>query len=280
MAKYAMIDGYLDTMRTEIRWRRDLDDVVVEMEDHLYSTVEGMLATGLEPEAAQRETLERFGEPKLLAALYASSNSGGIAVPTRTTIRAGTLALAAAALWLVAVAVNWFDTVRDSGGDDSDWYVWYIVWTALVGAAGVLGVFVMIALGKRHGGFGAAGLIALVITSLGVLFSIGVAWASPAWMAVIGIGYLITGIKVWIGGLAPKASTALFSMGMLLGVGAFIVADALKIGTPDSYGDYPVSWIVGHAVGFGLTALGLIGLGLWLKNEQPADVMSDTPITA
>ena len=85
MARYALIDGYLDTMRTEIRWRRDLDDLVSEMEDHLYSTVESLLATGVETKAAQRDTLDRFGEPKVLAAVYASTDSGGIAVPTQYT---------------------------------------------------------------------------------------------------------------------------------------------------------------------------------------------------
>ena len=86
MARYTLIDGYLDMMRSEIRWRRDLDDLVSEMEDHLYSTVEHLLATGLEPSAAQQATLDRFGEPEVLAAVYASSNSGGIAVPTQSTV--------------------------------------------------------------------------------------------------------------------------------------------------------------------------------------------------
>ena len=37
MADYALIDGYLDSLRTAVRWRRDLDDLVAELEDHLYS---------------------------------------------------------------------------------------------------------------------------------------------------------------------------------------------------------------------------------------------------
>ncbi len=281
-----MIDGYLNTMRTEIRWRRDLDDVVGEMQDHLYSTVEGMLATGLEPDAAQRVTLERFGEPKFLAALYASSNSGGIAVPTTTTIRAGTLALTSAAFWLAASAVHWLYNVNDFGGDsdifggDGDFHAWYLFWAVLVVVAGVLGLFVMVALGKRHGGFGAAGLIALVIASLGVLLSLVATWASPGWMGLIGIGYLITGMKMWSPGLAPKASTALFSVGMFVGVATFIIVDALEVGEVDSYGDYPAAWISGNVVGPGLTALGLIGLGLWLKNEQPVDIPTDTRLAA
>ena len=102
MARYALIDGYLDTMRNEMRWRRDLDDVVYEMEDHLYSAVEHLVTRGVEPGNAQRTTLDRFGEPKVLSAVYASTNNGGLAVPTRTTRRAGTFAFIAAGSWLAA----------------------------------------------------------------------------------------------------------------------------------------------------------------------------------
>ncbi len=285
MARYAMIDGYLDTMRTEIRWRRDLDDLVGEMEDHLYSTVEGMLATGREPDAAQRETLERFGEPKLLAALYASSNSGGIAVPTTTTIRAGVLALVAAGFWLIGAGIvwisngSWISNVVDSGRSD-DWVVGYSGWAVAVAIAGVLGVFVMVALGKRHGGFGAVGLIALAITSLGVALSLIGTWTGPVWMGLIGIGYLITGLKMWGPGLAPRAATALFTFGMLAGVAAFVIANALEVGSVNGDGDRVASFIIGQVTGQGLTALGLIGLGLWLKNEVPIDTSMDTPLAA
>ncbi len=82
MARYALIDGYLDSMRSTIRWRRDLDDLVAEMEDHLYSTTEQLLARGTDVVDAQRATLARFGDPKVLAAAYASNHRGGIAVPT------------------------------------------------------------------------------------------------------------------------------------------------------------------------------------------------------
>ena len=273
-----MIDGYLDTMRTEIRWRCDLDDVVGEMEDHLYSTVDVMLATGLEPDAAQRETLERFGEPKLLAGLYASSNSGGIAVPT-TTKQAGTLALVAAASWLIGAGIVWVNLATDNG-PGNDWVVGYIGWAISVGIAGVLGLFVMVALGKRHGGFGAVGLIGLVVASLGVALGVIGTWAAPAWMGLLGIGYLITGIKMWGPGLAPKAATALFTFGMLAGVAGFVIADALEVSEVDSFGDRAASSIIGIVTGQGLTALGLIGLGLWLKNEDPIDTSTDTPLTA
>ncbi len=187
MARYALIDGYLDTMRTEIRCGRDLDDLVSEMEDHLYSTVENLLATGVEPKAAQRDTLDRFGEPKVLAAVYASNNTGGIAVPTKNTIRAGVFALAAAAFWLIAAASYVLTDVFDNW-DDADYYIF----SAAVLVAGVLGLLAMIGSGRDsasrcrwHG--------RLVITGLGILVSV-LAWAVPVWMGLQGVGMLVFGI--------------------------------------------------------------------------------------
>ncbi len=93
MAESVLIDGYLDTMRTRVRWRRDVDDLVAEVEDHLYSTVERFEARGTEAQLAQRHTLERFGDPDLMADAYASTPRGGIAVPTTFTKTAGLVAI-------------------------------------------------------------------------------------------------------------------------------------------------------------------------------------------
>ena len=103
MARHALIDRYVDTMRDRIRWRRDLDDLVSEIEDHLYSSVELLLATGVDADAAQRTTLDRFGDPEVLAVAYASTPSGGIAMPTRTTRLYGTIAAIAATLWIFGI---------------------------------------------------------------------------------------------------------------------------------------------------------------------------------
>lgn len=66
MARYALIDGYLDTMRTQIRWRRDIDDLVSEMEDHLYSTVENLLAPGSSPKLLSEPPWIALVNPKPL----------------------------------------------------------------------------------------------------------------------------------------------------------------------------------------------------------------------
>jgi hypothetical protein len=165
-----------------------------------------------------------------------------------------------------------YGLATDSGDGDS-WIATYLLWAVTVGVAGVLGVLLMIALGRRHGGFGVAGMIAIGIAGIGVAMSVVVTWAGPLWMGLLGIGYLITGILMFARGLAPKVGTFLFSIGMLAGVAAFVIADASEWGPLDSYGDYPNAFDIGQVVGQGITALGLIGIGMWLKREEPADAM-------
>jgi hypothetical protein len=272
VARYALIDGYLDSMRANIRWRRDLDDVVAEMEDHLYSTVEYMLARGSDQDEAQRSTLARFGDPKILVAAFASNDRGGLAVPTTFTHRAGLFALVAAALWLFNAALYTAMWNRDS------WELLYLVFTITVVSAGVLGVIAMVGVSKRIGGLGIAGLVGIAVTSVGVLLSV-VAWATPVWMGVQGVGFLVFGIAALSSDLPPRAALALLSAGFIVGTIAWFVANTLEVGSPDSYGDHIAAWAIGVAVGAILLAGGLFGLGRWLRSEVPVDV-DPTPVAA
>jgi hypothetical protein len=275
MARYGLIDGYLDTMRTEIRWRRDLDDVVSEMEDHLYSTVEGLLASGTEPQAAQRTTLDRFGEPEVLKAVYASTPTGGIAVPTKNTIRAGTFALVAGGLWLLG-SVTYLLMILTDGPDGAgtlnlNWQVFYAVFSAAILAGGVLTVLSMIGMSKRSGGLGFFAMAGLAIVVLGVAASV-LAWAVPFWMGVQGVGLVVFGGVALRNGTAPKLPTMLTASGFIIGVITFVVLNVAQVGPTDSYGDYPLAWGIGGAVGMVLVSAGLIGWGRWLRAEEPADI--------
>lgn len=275
MARYALIDGYLDTMRSEMRWRRDLDDVVYEMEDHLYSAVEHLVTRGAEVDDAQRSTLDRFGEPKVLAAVYASTNNGGLAVPTRTTRRAGTFAFIAAGAWPAAAGAFALETIFAE-----QWQVFYGVFSALILIGGVFTLLTMVGIGKRVGGLGTVGLVALAIAGLGVAASI-IAWAIPLWMGLQGIGYLIFASAVRSRDTAPRPSTLAVASGFIIGVAVFLVANLAQIGWTDSYGDYPLAWAIGTATGLLILGSGLIGWGTWLRSEKPADIDLDTtPIPA
>ena len=176
MAEYALIDGYLDTMRSEIRWRKDLDDVVSEMEDHLYSTVEHLVARGFEPSIAQRTTLDRFGEPTILAAVYASTPTGGTAVPTTFTNSAGAFAIVSAAAWIIGlVAIAIAAGLPDATGVDPDQFVangqtiFFIIGAMALLAAGALMFVTMLDPNQRHGSLGILGIVGLGITGLGVV---------------------------------------------------------------------------------------------------------------
>jgi hypothetical protein len=272
VARYALIDGYLDSMRSTIRWRHDLDDLVAEMEDHLYSTTEHLLARGTDLVDAQRATLARFGDPKVLAAAYASNHRGGIAVPTTFTKRAGLLALTAGGFWLLA-------GMLEVAIDGESWQIYYYGFSLAVLVAGVLTVIAMVGLGKRVGGLGSVGLIGVIVTSVGVLLSV-VAWAAPLWMSVQGIGLLLIAIAVLRAGTTvPRVGVMLTASAFLIGPIVFFALDALEIGWQDSYGDHPLAWIISGIVGFVLMAAGLFLTGRWLRAEDPVDVDA-TPVAA
>lgn len=274
MARYALIDGYLDSMRSTIRWRRDLDDLVAEMEDHLYSTTEHLLARGTDVVDAQRATLARFGDPKVLAAAYASNHRGGIAVPTTFTKRAGLLALIAGGFWLLAGVLE----IRTDSEDD--WMLEYWLFTIVVVVAGILTVMAMIGLGRRVGGLGTLGLVGTVIALVGVLLSLAAAWAAPVWMSLQGVGYLLIAIAVLRSGtIVPRIGIVLVASAFLIGPIVFVVLDALEVGRRDSYGDYPLAWTISGLVGYTLMAGGLFVTGRWLRSEEPVDVDA-TPVAA
>ena len=271
MAHYALIDGYLDVMRREINWRRDLDDVVSEMEDHLYTSVEYLVARGHEPDTAQRATLDRFGEPTVLAAVYASTPTGGLAVPTSGTQRAGTISIVAGALWLLAATVYMLSRINDIRGGDG-WQTYYAIFFATILGASLLTVLVMwLGIHKRSGGLGVLGYVGLAVTGLGVVSTL-LAWAVFLWMAILAVGLAVFGIAVLRAGVAPTWSTVFVSTGFTIGFAAFVALNALELGPTDSFGDHPIAWGISGTIGMVIVAIGLVGWGTWLKSEEPADI--------
>jgi hypothetical protein len=278
VAEYVLIDGYLDAFRTQVRWRRDVEDLVAEVEDHLYSTVERFEARGTNAQLAQRQTLERFGDPDLMAEAFASTPRGGIAVPTKFTNTAGLAAIIASVLWIAALVIFW---LGDSVASDWETRV-YLFWAATTGAAGALTIVATLGLRQRHGTLGALGTTGMVVSGVGVAISLVLTWAVPVWMTIEGIGLLFVALAVLPMRIAPRLQVIAYGSGLLRGSIAFLIARAMEVGTRDRWGDYPAALTIGVVVGFVVIALGLLGLGIWLRNEEPADIETtpDQAITA
>lgn len=272
MAEYALIDGYLAALRTQVRWRKDVEDLVAEVEDHLYSTVERFEARGTDTSLAQRKTLDRFGDPDLMAEAFASTPRGGIALPNKFTVTAGTAAVVGAALWVATAVYGIAIFYRDT-----EWLPAYLTFVVLVVGASVMTLLTTAALRERHGGLGWLGLGGLIVFGAGTAFAFIATWAVPFWLAVQGVGLLLVALAMLPLGVAPRAATIAYGAGQLVGVAGYALMSYLEVGTPDQFGNYPSAGF-GAAIGLCVTAAGLLGIGMWLRNEEPAELdIADGP---
>ena len=284
MANYALIDGYLDSLRSSMRWRRDLDDIVAEIEDHLISATERFETRGTGHVAAQQRTLEQFGDPQVLAVAFASTPTGGIEVPTTFTKSAGLFGVVSAVAWiigLVAMAIS--AGLPDATGVDPDQFVAngqtlsFMIGAASLLAAGASMLVGMIGLYRRHGSLGILGIGGLGITGLGVL-TLLVAWAFVLWMSLIGLGVLLFAISVLRRDISPRLWTVIWGSGMAIGAITWYVLRWLEVGEPDQWGDYPLATAIALPIGVVIMAIGLAGIGWWLRSEEPVDLTPSEPL--
>ncbi len=196
----------------------------------------------------------------------ADTPRGGSAVPTEFTKSAGAFALAASGLWLASLAIIWLGKFAD----DFDTWI-YLVWSASILVAGAFTFVATLGLRQRHETFRRSGIVGLVILGVGVVLSI-ISWALPLWMTVQGVGMLLVSLAILPKRVAPRAASVAYGSGMLIGAILFGVLTAMKVGSPDQFGDYPLAWDIGITVGLGIVAAGLLGIGTWLRGEQPASV--------
>jgi len=285
MANYVLIDGYLESLRSSIHWCRDLDDVIAEMEDHLISATQRFESRGTEHMAAQQRTLDQFGDPKVLAVAFASNPTGGIAVPTTFTKSAGLFAIVSAVAWiigLIAVAIS--AGLPDATGVDPTQFVAngqtlaFMIGSISLLAAGTLMLVAMIGLYRRHGSLGALGIGGLAVTGLGVV-TLLVAWAFALWMSLIGVGVLLFAVSLMRRDLSPRLWTIFWGGGMAVGAITWYVLRWLEVGEPDQWGDYPLAVTFALPIGVAIMAVGLAGVGRWLRNEEPVDLASLETLT-
>jgi hypothetical protein len=289
MANYGLIDAYLDDLVVALRWHRHADDIIAETDDHLRCAVErrigGGIGGGIDAEAAQRDVLEGFGDPALVARAFATTRSGRLALPTRSTRDAGVLAFVSAGLW-VAVPVVWhlggwlYDrlddgtSAADEVGSNAQLLVIGVMAMTLLGAAATLLATTLI-LRERHGGFGLGGTVGIAATALGAAASL-FGWFLIGWGGLLIAGTALVAVDLWHRGIAPKRAILATGAGFTIGGVAWAVLRISKVGGPDQHGDYLVANAAGLVIGSIILATGLFGIGRWLANEEPVELPDPT----
>lgn len=144
------------------------------------------------------------------------------------------LALVAGLGWLVVAGYGLRETMIDS---DDGWEVAYAVFSIalLVGAALSVASAALATGGSDRPRLRVAGL---VVGGIGCALAVVGAWALPAWMTLLGVGFALVAVA---GGSGPRRALSVLATGQLLGIVALIVAIEAEVGARDSYGDYPAA---------------------------------------
>lgn len=281
MASYDIIDKYLKTLRAQLRWRGETDDLDSELRDHLYTAAEKQQANGLGPHDAQRAVLDRFGEPMTVSSAFASSGTKGLAVPTQFTKSSGQLSFVAALAWIM-VPIGFagsYAVERAIGEWEGPALGLFLLGQISLLAAASLTVVIFVALFQRHGGLGLIGMAGIGIAALGAAAGL-IGWFIYGWGTLIGVGALLIAGALLRRGLAPRLSTAMIGTA---GVWAAVAGGTLwliEAGPRDQYGDYPLVGLTSIGVGCTLLAAGLVGVGRWLWDEEPVENLIPGSATA
>lgn len=289
MARYLMIERYLESLRNRLVWHRDSEDIVAEMQDHLHSTVESLERNGMDSETAQRESLRRVGDPRLVALELATTSRGTLTIPTRFTRNIGVVAILGALAWIGSVIAWWTAAIiAQPTGVHMVWnpstpgFGVYQTATNSFVVATVALLVTMAGLHKRHGGLGILSWVAMIFVFY--VFQIASltqssSGAFQAWGTVTTIGTLMFAIPLYRRDRAPRAGVFAFGAGGLVGTVIWIVMRLLAGPHREWGGLLAQYWTINLpavTIGILVLAVGMLRLGLWLRREQPADILAHT----
>ena len=203
MAESSLIRSYIDELRFSLGKLRDVEDVLAEIHDHLESSVEAHMHSGVTGQDAETRALAQFGSPALVARVFAEEDKRGGAVSTTLTRRAGMAAMLAPPLMIGGAAVaNASNSTQPGSG----------VGVAACVAAAAMFVYALIGLRSRHGGLGTIGRFAFWLAILAVPISMPFSWAGMVVLAVLlGVVVALYGIAMLRAAIMPRTAVALFA---------------------------------------------------------------------
>jgi hypothetical protein len=272
MAQPGVIDAYVARLRASLRWRPDAEDLADEAEDHLRETAARLVREGLDPDEAAARAVARFGDSTEIAHAFASTPSGGTAMPTSVTRTCGTVGVAAALCWLLAALVPVLGLTERFTWSD---LAVYLAFMALAALAAAMTTVVVTGLLVRSGGLGGVVAAAVLLGALAATVSLlGVTWAWPIGGLVFAATFAGLVWRLRSTHTRSAATDWLAVAAWPVGVVVFVALTRLEVGPLDEYGDRPVAYAVGFATGALLFAAALLRLGTWARSEVPADTVT------
>ena len=256
------IGDCLRDLRRALRWRSDVDDLMAELEDHLRETAERLVDRGADPHAAPGLAVQRLGDRDRVARSFADNPSGRLAVPTRLTRAAGSVALLAAGLWVLAGLLSPLATDLFVPWSEDRYLLFSgaVVLAALATLIAVSGLLVRAGAGPRH----AAAAVVVLATGVAAFFVATWLWQIGA--ALTAFGAMLALSRARAHRLRPPGL-----VGLVVGAPLSVVAYLL-----DRFDTGPADGAVASLAGFLLVALAHVlalgRLGSWLRAETAVDV--------
>lgn len=264
MAGDGTIDDYLSELHRRVAaWHRRPDDVVAEAADHLSERVEELTGDGHDAEQAIAVAIAGFGSPSEVADAHLRA-AHRPAIPTTGTRTSGVLAMVGGFAWIGLVLLA---AVLP---DDNT-----LAWLGLAQVfhlAIAMSVVAMVGLWQRHGGLGSLSLLSCMPAVLAAPFVLFV-WPIPAWTMLLGLASLLFGIPVIARRVAPLASSIALTTGLAVSGAAVLGAEIFVTSTGEDFAFLESNPVIAAMVaGFVVYGLGLIGVGRWMRGEEPVDL--------
>ena len=253
MDELSVIEAYLTELRYSADRQPDIDDIVDEVADHLYTAVAAMVRSGVDPVDAQARVLARFGSAQLVARVFSEEAKRGGAVSTTLTRRAGVAAMLTVPLV----------TIGQAGNHLTDRGFVHGAFVSMEGAAFFTFCFALWGLRRRHGGLGRVGRTAFWLFVAAPFLSVPFTWmAGVAWAAQMLVVMTLLGVGMLSARVLPPLPVVLFAFTPLVALFVTPVVAMLEFDGP---------WLLSF---FAPVGVGLVWIG-WAMSREPAlDVSS------
>ena len=117
----------------------------------------------------------------------------------------------------------------------------------------------------------------LAVTGLGTAAAL-IGWFFIGWGTLLIVGTALVAVELWRQGIAPKGAVVATGAGLAIGGLVWSVLRFIEVGNADEHGHYLVANAAGLTVGPILLAVGLVGIGRWLTNEEPIELPDPTQL--